>query len=56
MTFQKAECGIAVSAVWMVAVLGRRWRPLPSVIEWVSQALGYFWIAMIMVTFLLAVV
>jgi hypothetical protein len=52
LAFQKAECGIAIAAVWMVMVLGGRWRPLPNLVERSGQAIGYFWIALIPITML----
>lgn len=50
LTFDNAECGIAVAAAWLTLLLGGRWRPRPDWIERSGLALGYFWITMIPVT------
>jgi hypothetical protein len=51
LTFDRAECGIAVAAAWLTLRLGGRWRPRrPDWIERSGLALGLFWIAIIPVT------
>ena len=50
LSFDRAECGIAVAAAWLALLLGGRWRPRADWIDRSGLALGLFWIAMIPVT------
>jgi hypothetical protein len=50
LTFDHAECGIAVAACWLTLLLARQWRPGPDWIDRSGVALGFFWISMIPVT------
>lgn len=50
LTFDRAECGIAVAAAWLTLFLGGRWRSRPDWVDWCGRVLGCFWIAMIPAT------
>jgi hypothetical protein len=48
--FERGECGLAVAAAWTAMVLAGRWSPQPEAIDRLGRAMGFFWIAMIAVT------
>jgi hypothetical protein len=50
--FQRGECGLAVAAAWTAMALAGRWRAQPDAIDRLGRALGFFWLAMIPVTWL----
>jgi hypothetical protein len=53
--FERAECGVAVSAAWLTLILGRRWRPQRDWIDRAGRCLGGYWIAMIPITWITVV-
>ena len=52
LTFQRAECGVAVATTWLALILGRRWRPRPEALDRAGCLLGIYWIATIPSTWL----
>jgi hypothetical protein len=43
------EAGFAVAGAWLALALGGRWRPEPSWIDRLGRAVGWLWIAALMV-------
>jgi hypothetical protein len=48
--FQRGECGLAVAAAWTAMALAGRWRAQPDAIDRLGRAMGFFWLALIPVT------
>jgi hypothetical protein len=48
--FEGGECGLAVAAAWTAMALAGRWRSQPDAIDRLGRAMGFFWLAMVPVT------